>query len=71
MGEPFMQRPDRRFDDVAGSTKIGFANFQVNDLFPLGLQSAGAHQNLKSEFLCPSATSAWLNAVRFSSWSMS
>src|SRR5579884_1206397 len=39
-----------RINDVAGSVEIRLANFEVDDLFSLGFESAGSNQDFKGCF---------------------
>ena len=48
VGEPVADGRHPRFDDVARRVKVGFADFQVDDLPALGLKGAGLGQHLES-----------------------
>src|SRR5271154_60861 len=50
MGPSFMEGVDSGLDDISGRIKVRLANFEVDDLFALLLQRAGAIQNFKGSF---------------------
>ncbi len=45
-----MKRVDRSLDDIRGRIEVGFADLQVNDLFALLFERAGAVQDFKCRF---------------------
>ena len=47
MGEALVQRVAGRIDNVARRIEIRFADFEMNDVPPLGLERAGFDQNLE------------------------
>ena len=42
MGPSLVERVDSGLDDIGGRVEVGLSNFQVNDLFALLFEGAGA-----------------------------
>src|SRR6266478_9788766 len=50
MGPSLVKSVDTSLDDIGGRVEVGFTDFEVNNLFALFLELAGAVQDFKSSF---------------------